>query len=856
METKDTLSSCSDLDKQEIQRMQKQAKILKENSMNKFHALNTTIQHISNHDFPMNFTFKRELHPLFEVKASDASSGDKDSSGIVSDKGNDQRLENQSNTYGNESKCKSSLKDSNGTRDRCIIAFNDKEIELAKYKRFNDCTLKNDSLECKLKDTLGLLAQKEINLKEVLKTKGYEIWVEKEKNKIVDLAWERHTHDQFRPPTNQDMNVLLKNLLVPLALKTKNDACQFDCDLKQEMFADLQYVQSLEKEVGELESDKADLSKEFDLLLQECVSKDVMCYLYSLADIDEQTELQSLYLDKIEEYLKAQLQDKNIAISKLKKLIKKMKGKDVDTTFEKPSILGKPPLQAIRNQPVSPKESVGSNDMVHNYYLEEAKKKAQLQKDKALNPKPSVITPARLPNTINGSKPKPSNSNQKPFLKSKDLACPTCKKCIYSANHDECILKYLSKVNSRINAQKKDAPSNKTTKRYIPVENKSDSKKHDRQIPIGQKFSLNKSSAMYLKTTPPRSGLTWNPTGRIFTYVGLRFMMDDPNITMEEYIKLQAEKAQWRGQTFNWETVTYGMIYCDNLDFCTDFEADFPAIVYNDALASNENVSSEPTINMALLPRDQRHFFLKFKRLEYTDADITDFEDRGRVCLPAVVRDGYLRLEDHWYMSLSWSSLEHLGSREFTLAMGLHTTEKMESARFGTYWADSARQIPNNGDLSAYWRGISSKGDFLGSVPSYTTIRDPMLRLCHRLIACSIAGRSQTPEKVTSTNLLYLQGIPEIRRQPVAMVGGPEIAKGAPNVDEGAQAVPAPVQAPQPPLVAAPTSTMAHRLSILEEEVHSLRGDMGMGYDTRVMLILTYLIRGAGSDKGLERPAL
>ncbi|GJY49184.1 hypothetical protein Tco_0439140 [Tanacetum coccineum] len=38
-----------------------------------------------------------------EVKASDASSGDKDSSGIVSDKGNDQSLENNSNTSGDES---------------------------------------------------------------------------------------------------------------------------------------------------------------------------------------------------------------------------------------------------------------------------------------------------------------------------------------------------------------------------------------------------------------------------------------------------------------------------------------------------------------------------------------------------------------------------------------------------------------------------------------------------------------------------------------------------------------------------------------------------------------------------------
>ncbi|GJQ89673.1 hypothetical protein Tco_0000812 [Tanacetum coccineum] len=38
-----------------------------------------------------------------EVKASDASSEDKDCSRIVSDKGNDQGLENQSNTFGDES---------------------------------------------------------------------------------------------------------------------------------------------------------------------------------------------------------------------------------------------------------------------------------------------------------------------------------------------------------------------------------------------------------------------------------------------------------------------------------------------------------------------------------------------------------------------------------------------------------------------------------------------------------------------------------------------------------------------------------------------------------------------------------
>ncbi|GKA44683.1 hypothetical protein Tco_0737479 [Tanacetum coccineum] len=114
--------------------------------------------------------------------------------------------------------------------------------------------------------------------------------------------------------------------------------------------------------------------------------------------------------------------------------------------------------------------------------------------------------------------------NSKPFLNSRNLACPTCKKCIYNANHDACILQYLSEVNSRASTQTKGAQSSKSTKRYIPVEKKSDTKKHERRISIGHRFSPNKSSAVYMKTTPPGSGLTWKPTGRIFTYVGLRWI--------------------------------------------------------------------------------------------------------------------------------------------------------------------------------------------------------------------------------------------------------------------------------------------------------------------------------------------
>ncbi|GJW28700.1 hypothetical protein Tco_0045575 [Tanacetum coccineum] len=68
------------------------------------------------------------------------------------------------------------------------------------------------------------------------------------------------------------------------------------------MFADLQYVQSLEKEIDELESDKAYFLNIYDLLLQECVSQDVMCsYLHSLSNLDAYNELQCLYVHKVKE---------------------------------------------------------------------------------------------------------------------------------------------------------------------------------------------------------------------------------------------------------------------------------------------------------------------------------------------------------------------------------------------------------------------------------------------------------------------------------------------------------------------------------------------------------------------------
>ncbi|GJX92418.1 hypothetical protein Tco_0345744 [Tanacetum coccineum] len=302
--------------------------------------------------------------------------------------------------------------------------------------------------------------------------------------------------------------------------------------------------------------------------------------------------------------LKAQIQEKVFAIAALKNDLRKLKGNSVDTKFAKTSVLGKPVLQSLRNQSVvrqpnafkserpqmskqrfasqvdvnnnssrpvtqhylpKRRESVSakpdhmiassesrnssknmprfsSNDMVHNHYLDEARKKTQ-ERDK--NSKTSVMHSARFQSTTDGSKPKPRNTNQSTrslpvsksscvtitvvpkanqskssssFSDSKHFVCSTCHMCIFNANHDACITKLLKEVNSRAKIQ-----SHKTRNYNKPVDQKSHTQKPGRQIFTGHRFSPNKTSDVYEKTSH-RSDLRWKPTGRIFKSVGLRWI--------------------------------------------------------------------------------------------------------------------------------------------------------------------------------------------------------------------------------------------------------------------------------------------------------------------------------------------
>ncbi|GJV65420.1 hypothetical protein Tco_1476248 [Tanacetum coccineum] len=94
--------------------------------------------------------------------------------------------------------------------------------------------------------------------------------------------------------------------------------------------------------------------------------------------------------------------------------------------------------------------------------------------------------------------------------------------------------------------------------------------------------------------------------------------MDDPNITMEEYIRLEEEKAQKRRKVFNWETAKYGKIWYDeDVHDLRSVETEFLAIVVNDELSSEKTLSCEPTVSS--LNNNEIEFRISFDQSDDED---------------------------------------------------------------------------------------------------------------------------------------------------------------------------------------------------------------------------------------------
>ncbi|GJZ76265.1 hypothetical protein Tco_0640730 [Tanacetum coccineum] len=293
---------------------------------------------------------------------------------------------------------------------------------------------------------------------------------------------------------------------MPLTLKTHNDSFTFVHELKQEMHADLKYVESLKKEIDELESDKSEFSNMYDMLLQECVSNHVMCsYLHSLSDLDAHTELQCLYLHKVKECeclaqklsKQSEFNSKTISFRQTDSFLDSLERKSfsqsksvpkttVSESLSKPvttQILPQTTRQAVRNTNVIkpgmyridtritqtrakhlPQNSRNTNPyvstsigVIQRANVSRSQLRSTQMNDKVMpnnsqvkNKKTKVEDHPRISSISNKAKSVTmSNDNLKSRTSNVNAVCATYGKCLFNSNHDACVSKYLNDVNAR-----------------------------------------------------------------------------------------------------------------------------------------------------------------------------------------------------------------------------------------------------------------------------------------------------------------------------------------------------------------------------------------------------------------------
>ncbi|GJX01099.1 retrovirus-related pol polyprotein from transposon TNT 1-94 [Tanacetum coccineum] len=317
--------------------------------------------------------------------------------------------------------------------------------------------------------------------------------------KPYDYTKQNSLYEIFKPPSREYLDQLAHANEVRKKIWrksfTQNDSFKFVSELKNEISADLEYVQSLEKEIDELESNKADFQTYM---------------IYFSKSLSQRIEL--------------------------KKLIEKCKGKYVETKFDKPSVVRQPnalriPKPSVLGKPTSFSDSLerksfkktksvtktnvseGLSKPVTTHILPPTARKSvrntnvikpgMYQIDTrttqtrapqfpqtSRNTNPHVYTSTGVIHRTSVSRPQfkrtqikdkvVQNNSQVKFKKTKvedhhrissisnktksitacndilksrtsniNVVCVTCGQCVFNSNHDACVSKFLNDVNAK-----------------------------------------------------------------------------------------------------------------------------------------------------------------------------------------------------------------------------------------------------------------------------------------------------------------------------------------------------------------------------------------------------------------------
>ncbi|GJW37140.1 hypothetical protein Tco_0060060 [Tanacetum coccineum] len=248
-------------------------------------------------------------------------------------------------------------------------------------------------------------------------------------------------------------------------------------------------------------------------------SRDNQTTEYSKQSLESNTIEQTTSLLANNADLKAQIQEKVFAIDALKNELRKLKGNSIDTKFAKTSVLGKPVLQSLRNQSVVRQPNAFKSErppMSKPRFASQVDVNNNLSKPVTQQyfPKRRASTFAK-PNPMIASSSSRNSSKNMPRFSLNDMVHNYYLEEARKKTQERSRNSKSNEVNSHAKIQ-----SHKTRNSNKPVDQKSHTQKPGRQIFKGHRFSHNKTYVVYEKTSP-RYDLRWKPTGRILKTIGL-----------------------------------------------------------------------------------------------------------------------------------------------------------------------------------------------------------------------------------------------------------------------------------------------------------------------------------------------
>nr|GFB25880.1 hypothetical protein [Tanacetum cinerariifolium] len=161
----------------------------------------------------------------------------------------------------------------------------------------------------------------------------------------------------------------IEQIFCPVITCINDDLLKFLKCLNEEMVIDLRYFKSLELEVdsltSQLETQKTQFVNEIDRLSREYYYTDHMHAILGVyTNLDKVTNLQCDYLELLEKCKGLETEISKSKMIELKKLIEKLKGKSVETKFEKSSVIRQPNAFKSQRPSILGKPTTFSNSFV------------------------------------------------------------------------------------------------------------------------------------------------------------------------------------------------------------------------------------------------------------------------------------------------------------------------------------------------------------------------------------------------------------------------------------------------------------------------------------------------------------